>query len=219
MPAFRTAALLFAAIALGCSPAASAGSPKEGGAAATQPLPATAPPGKAVAFFAGGCFWCTESDFEHVDGVLEVVSGYAGGAEKAPTYDQVSSGETSHAESIRVVYDPAKISYEKLVDAFWRSIDPVSANGQFCDRGAQYRSVIFYGTEQEKAVAERTKKEVETKLGAKVATQIVAAGPFWAAEAYHQDYAKRNPGRYHMYRTGCGRDRRVAEIRAALDKR
>lgn len=179
-----------------------------------------APPvakGQAVAVFAAGCFWCSESDFEHLEGVISAVSGYAGGPEQNPTYEQVSGGTTGHTESVRVIYDPKKITYEKLLQHFWRHVDPVSAEGQFCDRGHQYRPAIFAATKEERQLAERTRREVEQKLKQKVAVEILDASTFWEAEAYHQDFAQKNPGHYKSYRMGCGRDRRVAEIVRLLD--
>jgi methionine-S-sulfoxide reductase len=173
--------------------------------------------GQAVAVFAAGCFWCSESDFEHLDGVIAAVSGYAGGKEQNPTYEQVSSGTTSHTESVRVIYDPKKVTYEQLLRHFWRHVDPLSGDGQFCDRGQQYRPAIFVSTKEERQSAERTRREVEQKLKQKVAVEILDAGAFWEAEAYHQDFAQRNPGHYQRYRLGCGRDRRVAEIVRQLD--
>jgi peptide-methionine (S)-S-oxide reductase len=179
-----------------------------------------APPvakGQAVAVFASGCFWCSESDFEKVEGVISVVSGYSGGAEQNPTYEQVSSGSTGHTESVRVIYDPKKVTYEQLLRHYWRHVDPLSGDGQFCDRGRQYRPAIFVSTQEERQSAERTRREVEQKLKQKVAVEILDAATFWEAEAYHQDFAKRNPARYQSYRLGCGRDRRVAEIVRLLD--
>jgi len=175
--------------------------------AAVQALPALA-----KATFAGGCFWCMEPAFDGLPGVVSVTSGYAGGTKKDPAYEEVSSGGTGHAESVQVTYDPAKISYERLLDAFWHNVDPLSADGQFCDRGNQYRSVIFYGNETERRLAEESKKKVEQRLHATVVTQIVPAGTFYPAEEYHQHFYKKNPLRYHEYRNGCGRDRRLKEL-------
>ncbi len=169
-----------------------------------------AKPAKAV--FAGGCFWCMEKPFESLPGVSGAVSGYSGGTRPNPTYEEVGSGGTGHAESVEVIYDPARVSYEKLLDVFWHNIDPLSANGQFCDRGEQYRSIIFYGNENERRLAEESKKRVEERLKAKIATQIVPAGPFYRAEEYHQDYNRKNPLRYSFYRKNCGRDARLAEV-------
>jgi peptide-methionine (S)-S-oxide reductase len=172
---------------------------------------------RAIAHFAAGCFWCAEHDFEAVPGVLSVISGYTGGGEPNPTYEQVSSGTTGHAESIEVVYNPHQVSYEKLLDVFWHNVDPVAVDAQFCDHGHQYRSAIFYSSPEEKALAEKTKSKVEAKLKEKVATEVVPSGKFWPAEEYHQHYATKNPIRYQFYRTSCGRDRRLKELRQRLD--
>ena len=168
------------------------------------------------ATFAGGCFWCMEKPFEDLAGVVSVTSGYSGGQVKKPTYEQVSMGVTGHAESVQVVYDPSKVTYPQLLDVFWHNIDPVSAGGQFCDRGSQYRSAIFYADEEQHRLAEESKKQVEAELLPKtkkpVATEIVAFTSFWPAEDYHQDFYKKNPFRYNQYRFGCGRDRRLKEL-------
>ena len=162
-----------------------------------------------AAVFAGGCFWCTESDFEKVDGVIEVVSGYTGGQLSNPTYNQVSAGSSGHIEAVKVIYDPEKITYEKLLEIFWRHVDPTDAGGQFVDRGSQYRSAIFYATEEERQLAEASKKKLAASGPFKkpIATDILRLGPFYTAEAYHQDYYKKNPIRYNWYRSGSGRDR------------
>ncbi len=169
------------------------------------------PGGLAVATFAGGCFWCVEAAFEPVPGVVDVTSGYTGGTKKNPTYEEVSSGDTGHAESVEVRYDPKKVSYEKLLDIFWHNVDPVTPNAQFCDHGTQYRSAIFFHDEAQHQAAEASKKALEAskKLPGPIVTQIVAASIFWPAEEYHQDYYKKNPLRYNYYRQGCGRDRRL----------
>lgn len=169
----------------------------------------------ATATFAGGCFWCEETAFVDVPGVISVTSGYTGGQVKNPTYEQVSAGVTGHAESVQVVYDPAKISYERLLDIFWKNVDPTQANGQFCDHGNQYRSAIFYADEAQKAMAEASKKKVESLpqfAGKKIVTEITPASPFYKAEEYHQQFYKKNPVRYHEYRNGCGRDARLRQL-------
>jgi peptide-methionine (S)-S-oxide reductase len=167
----------------------------------------------ATAVFAGGCFWCTEADFDKVPGVVSTTSGYIGGNTANPSYEQVSGGRTGHAEAVQVVYDPAKVTYEKLLDVFWRSIDPLVKDQQFCDRGDMYRSAIFYGSEQEKQLAESSKKMVEAKFKPRaVFTQVVPSGPFYNAEEYHQDYYIKNPVRYKFYRYNCGRDQRLEEL-------
>ena len=166
------------------------------------------------ATFAGGCFWCMEAPFDQLPGVVSVTSGYAGGREKSPTYEQVSSGSTGHAESVQVLYDPKKIGYADLLRVFWHNVDPTTPNRQFCDAGTQYRSAIFYYDEEQHRLAEESKKAIEAskRLPGPVVTQIVPASDFFPAEEYHQHFYKKNPVRYHMYRNGCGRDRRLKEL-------
>ncbi len=168
----------------------------------------------AHATFAGGCFWCIEADFEKVEGVISVTSGYTGGATKNPSYKEVSAGGTGHTEAIRVVFDSDTVSYEELLAVFWRNIDPTAADRQFCDKGDQYRSGIFYHDEAQRQTAIRSRARLEeTKvLPEPVVTEITAATAFYPAEAYHQDYYKKNPIRYAYYRKGCGRDRRLEEL-------
>jgi len=165
-----------------------------------------------TAIFAGGCFWCMVPPFEALPGVVSVTSGYTGGTKPNPTYEEVSAGGTGHAESVEVVYDPAKVSYEKLLDVYWHNIDPTVADRQFCDVGNQYRSAIFVKDAAQRKAAEASRDAVQKKLGVPVKTQIVDASLFYAAEDYHQDYYKKNPVRYRYYRWGCGRDARLAEI-------
>jgi peptide-methionine (S)-S-oxide reductase len=167
---------------------------------------------KAEAVFAGGCFWCMETAFEGVPGISSAVSGYAGGSKKNPTYEEVGSGSTGHAESVKVTFDPAKISYAKLLEIYWHNVDPFSSGGQFCDRGNQYRSAIFVANAEQKKAAEESKKAVEKQLGKPVVTEIVMNNEFWPAEEYHQDFYKKNPTRYYSYRAGCGRDARLKEV-------
>ncbi|MBI1204656.1 MAG: peptide-methionine (S)-S-oxide reductase MsrA [Rhodopseudomonas sp.] len=167
---------------------------------------------QAVATFAGGCFWCTESDFDHVPGVLKTISGYTGGTVRNPSYEQVSSGGTGHAEAVQVTYDPAKVSYARLLTYYWHSIDPTVRNAQFCDHGTQYRTAIFVSNEAERALAEASKKKVEAELKRPIYTEIDAAGPFYPAEDYHQDFYKKNPVKYKFYRWNCGRDQRLKQI-------
>lgn len=176
--------------------------------------PGKAPAGKqlATATFAGGCFWCMEHPFDELNGVISTTSGYTGGKTKNPTYEQVSAGGTGHAESVRVVYDPDKIGYKKLLDVFWHNIDPLAKNRQFCDEGSQYRSAIFYHDEEQRRLAEESKAALEKARGWRIVTEIVPPGEFYPAEEYHQDYYKKNPIRYKLYRTGCGRDRRLREL-------
>jgi methionine-S-sulfoxide reductase len=165
------------------------------------------------AYFAGGCFWCVEHDMEKIPGVKEVVSGYAGGHVESPAYEDVSSGQTGHRESVMVVYDPEKISYRELVDRFWRLIDPLDGGGQFCDRGFQYTGAVFVRNDREKADAEASRAAAEAALGkGSFAVDIVSFTNFYPAEDYHQNYAANNPIRYKYYRHGCGRDRRVDSL-------
>jgi peptide methionine sulfoxide reductase msrA/msrB len=173
----------------------------------------------AYAVFAGGCFWCTESDFEKIDGVIEVISGYTGGSEPDPTYEQVASGRTGHVEAVKVIYDPKRLSYEQLLDIFWRHIDPTDAGGQFVDRGAQYRSAVFYRTESERELAEASKSKLiaSGRFSAPLATEIRNLDTFHPAEEYHQDYYKTNPLRYRLYRSNSGRDQFLERVWASSE--
>jgi peptide-methionine (S)-S-oxide reductase len=174
---------------------------------------AQVPGATARAVFATGCFWCTESDFEKLDGVVSAVSGYIGGKVQNPTYEQVGSGLTGHTEAVEVTYDPAKISYDALLDEFWRTHDPFNMAGQFCDRGPQYRPAIFVLDDAQKKSAEASKARAQARFAQPLLTPIEPASRFWPAESYHQDYYKTNTLRYRYYRSGCGRDARLAEIR------
>ncbi len=178
-------------------------------AAPKRPLPTIE---KAV--FAGGCFWCVEAAFEGLPGVKTVVSGFSGGAEERPTYEQVSSGRTGHAEVVEIAFNPTAISYKKLLDVFWHNIDPTQANAQFCDRGEQYRSAIFHASDAQRRAALASLKRLKRSniLKKPIVTQIVPLTRFWPAEEYHQDYYKKNPVHYQAYRLGCGRDRRLREL-------
>lgn len=164
------------------------------------------------ATFAAGCFWCVEEAFDKVDGVLSTTSGYTGGRKANPTYEEVSSGATGHTEAVEVIYDPSKVSYETLLQQFWRNVDPLDAGGQFCDRGSQYRSAIFYHSAEQQQQAEASKKEIAAQLGQPIATEIAQAGVFYKAEGYHQDYYKINPVRYRFYKWNCGRARRLEDL-------
>jgi peptide-methionine (S)-S-oxide reductase len=166
------------------------------------------------ATFAGGCFWCMEAPFDKLPGVLSVTPGYSGGQMKNPSYEQVSAGGTGHAESVRIVYDPARITYAALLDVFWHNIDPTVTNRQFCDVGNQYRSAIFYQGEEQRRTALLSKAALEKNKPFKgtVVTEITPAGEFYPAEEYHQHYYKKNPLRYRYYRSSCGRDRRLKEL-------
>jgi peptide-methionine (S)-S-oxide reductase len=166
------------------------------------------------ATFAGGCFWCMEHPFDALPGVLSVTAGYTGGQKKDPTYKEVSAGGTGHAEAVQIVYDPSKITYGKLLDVYWRNIDPTAKDRQFCDVGNQYRAAIFFQTEEQRKEASQSKAALEKSKSFKepVVTEIVPAAEFYPAEEYHQHYYKKNPIRYHYYRNGCGRDRRLKEL-------
>ena len=167
-----------------------------------------------VAIFAGGCFWCTEADFDKMPGVLSTISGYIGGELERPSYEQVSRGGTGHLEAVKVVFDPGKTDFSRLLEAFWQTIDPLDAGGQFCDRGHHYRSAIFYLNENQRQLAQNSKAALASsgKLSGDIVTLVLPAGSFWPAEEYHQDYAKRNPLRYSYYRSRCGRDQRLEEV-------
>ena len=171
-------------------------------------------PKHSLATFAGGCFWCMEPPFDKLDGVISTTSGYTGGHQPNPTYEAVSAGVTGHAEVVQVVYDPAKISYQELLQVYWRNIDPLDAKGQFCDKGSQYRSAIFYHDAEQKRLAEASRQTLAEsgKLAGPIVTEIIAAGTFYPAEAYHQDYYQENPARYHFYRYTCGRDKRLEQL-------
>ena len=168
----------------------------------------------AKATFAGGCFWCVESDFDKIPGVISTTSGYIGGKIDNPTYKQVSAGITGHAEAVEIEFDPQKVNYEQLLQYFWRTIDPTVKDRQFCDHGAQYRSAIFYHDDTQRRAAETSKAALEKTKPFKqpIVTEIAQATRFWPAEEYHQDYYKKNPIRYNFYRTGCGRDSRLKEL-------
>jgi peptide-methionine (S)-S-oxide reductase len=176
----------------------------------------TSPPkaGRSRATFAGGCFWCMEQPFERLPGVISVVSGYTGGREKDPTYNQVSSGGTGHVEAVEIIYDPKAVTYEQLLEVFWHNVDPTTAAGQFCDIGAQYRTAIFVHDDAQRRQAEASKLRIETDKPFKgpVLTEVLSAAPFYEAEDYHQDYYRRNPIRYRIYRANCGRDRRLKDL-------
>lgn len=171
-------------------------------------------PKQETAIFAGGCFWCVEEAFEKVPGVSKAVSGYIGGTTPNPTYEQVAAKQTGHAEAVEVTYDPSKVSYSQLVDWFWRNIDPFDANGQFCDKGSPYRSGIHYRGDAQKKVAEASKAALDAsgRFKQKIATELVAAGTFYPAEDYHQDYYKKNAARYQYYKFSCGRAQRLEAI-------
>jgi peptide-methionine (S)-S-oxide reductase len=197
-----------AAVAVGRGAMGSSGDPR---AMASPPV---VPPGAARATFAGGCFWCMESPYDSLPGVLSVTSGYTGGRFENPTYEQVSSGGTGHAEAVQIVYDPAKITYEKLLDVYWHNVDPTVRDRQFCDVGEQYRTGIFVHDAAQRKAAEASKADHERTKPFKepIVTTIEDAGAFWPAYAYLLGYCKLNPLQYRMYRSGCGRDARLAEL-------
>ena len=169
-------------------------------------------PAGQTAVFVAGCFWCVEEAFDKLTGVIATTSGYTAGRTPNPTYEQVSSGTTGHTEALRVTYDPSKVSYETLLQHFWRNVDAVDGGGQFCDRGSQYRSGIYYQSDEQKRQAEASKTRIAAQLGKPVATEILAAGAFYPAEGYHQDYYKKNPVRYKFYKWNCGRAQRLEEL-------
>ena len=164
------------------------------------------------AIFAGGCFWCVEADFDKVPGVLDTVSGYTGGTTENPTYQQVGAGGTGHYEAVEIIYDPDEVTYDELLHTFWRTVDPIDAGGQFCDRGQSYETAIFVADDAERAAAEASKAEAGQALGQEIVTPILDAGAFWPAEGYHQNYYEKEPMRYNYYRWGCGRNARIEEL-------
>jgi len=197
------------------SPEASAaqdGDATEGGGG--LPAVTEVPEGMAVATFAGGCFWCMEPPYDKLDGVRSTTSGYTGGKEARPTYKQVSYGRTTHAEAVRVVYDPEVVSYEELLQVFWHNIDPTQSDGQFCDRGRQYRTAVYAHDAEQRRLAETSKQEIADSAGlpGPIVTEIEEAGPFYPAEEYHQDFYEKSPGHYKSYRLGCRRDARLEEL-------
>ncbi|HVS12692.1 MAG TPA: peptide-methionine (S)-S-oxide reductase MsrA [Thermoanaerobaculia bacterium] len=194
--------------------AACVGAPQASAAAGATERAPPPPAGLAVATFAGGCFWCMEPPFDEREGVVSTTSGYTGGAVAAPSYEQVSAGRTGHAEAVRVVYDPQRVGYAELLDVFWRNVDPLVADRQFCDVGSQYRPAIYAHDEEQRRRAEQSKRELAAsgRFARPIVVEIADAGPFWIAEEYHQDYAEKNPLRYKLYRTGCGRDRRLDQL-------
>ena len=192
-------ATILAALCLTLTPAAAA---EEGGMMSKTE----------TAIFAGGCFWCVESDFDRVPGVVSTTSGYIGGHVDNPTYQDVVSEQSGHREAVRIEFDPSKVSYEKMLDAYWHSVDPTDAGGQFCDRGESYTTAIFTTTEEQAKLAAASKEQIEKELGQKVATLIEPAPTFWEAEGYHQDYYENNPIRYNVYRLGCRRDARIESL-------
>ncbi|BAV34758.1 peptide methionine sulfoxide reductase MsrA [Sulfuricaulis limicola] len=192
---------VLAGLTLGVALAATAAEPAAKGKAAT-----------ATAVFAGGCFWCMEPPFDALPGVVATTSGYTGGQKQNPTYEQVSAGDTGHVEAVQITYDPKLISYEKLLEVFWRNVDPLDKGGQFCDRGSTYTTAIFVQNQEERKLAEQSKAAIDKKLGKPVVTAIRAAATFYPAEEYHQNYYQKNPLRYKYYRYSCGRDQRLEQL-------
>ena len=201
--------ILFVAFAIGCT-----GASADQEAQATIDAAAIDNGSLAKAVFAGGCFWCMEPPFDKLDGVLSTTSGYTGGPEKNPTYTDVSYGRTGHTEAVEVAYDPSRISYPQLLEVFWRNIDPLTRDAQFCDRGSQYRTGIFYRNEEQRRLAEESKTAIEDSgiLKGPIVTEITGGATFYAAEEYHQNFYKKNPAHYKRYRSGCGRDRTLESI-------
>jgi peptide-methionine (S)-S-oxide reductase len=179
-----------------------------------QEKPGAAPAERAVAIFSGGCFWCMEPPFDALPGVLSTTSGYTGGSVANPSYEQVSSGSTGHRESVKVEYDPNRVSYAQLLEVFWHNVDPTDGGGQFCDRGQQYTTAIFATSDEQFAEAQDAKQKLDAshRLPHPVVTSILRAGPFYPAEDYHQNYYQKNPLRYKIYRAGCGRDRVLEQL-------
>ena len=176
-------------------------------------------PKQEVATFAGGCFWCTEADFDKVPGVISTTSGFIGGTDANPSYQQVTSGTTGHTEAVEIVFDPGKVTYQQLLDVFWRNHDPLAKDRQFCDRGDMYRPGIFVHSEAQRALAEASKKQAQSRFSPRVVhTEITKASTFHKAEDYHQDYHEKNPVRYKLYRFNCGRDQRLEELWGKSDK-
>jgi len=166
----------------------------------------------AKATFAGGCFWCMEPPFDKVPGVVSTTSGYTGGQKRNPSYEEVSSGGTGHAETVQILYDPGKVSYQQLLEVYWHNVDPLTPNAQFCDHGEQYRTAIFYHDDEQRRLAEQSKNELAGRFRQPIVTQIVPASVFYPAEEYHQSFYRKNPIRYHFYRHNCGRDQRLEEL-------
>jgi len=202
----KTVKLLIALFALGWL-----GISSQANAQTAKPAPK---PATAKATFAGGCFWCMEPPYDKLPGVISTISGYMGGKTKNPTYEAVTTGMTGHTEVVQVEYDPSKVTYAQLLEVFWRNIDPTQRDAQFCDHGSQYRTAIFYHDEEQKKLAEGSKAAVSKNKPFKgdIVTEVAAAPEFYRAEEYHQDFYKKNPQRYKLYRTGCGRDARLVAL-------
>ena len=188
------------------------------GAAMAQSAPPSAPK-QEVAIFASGCFWCTEADFDKVPGVISTTSGFIGGKVANPSYQQVTTGTTGHTEAVEIVFDPSKVTYQQLLEVFWRTHDPLAKDRQFCDRGDMYRPGIFFHSEAQRTLAEAAKKRAQARFAPRIVhTEISQATAFYKAEDYHQDYHSKNPVRYKLYRFNCGRDQRLEELFGKADK-
>ena len=202
------------AVALLVSAGFAFGAQAEQGASTTDAAPASNPNGLATAVFAGGCFWCVEADFDKVPGVISTTSGYTGGTTRNPTYKQVGSGNSGHAESVEIQFDPSRVSYKQLVEHFWLTIDPTTMDREFCDVGTPYRTAIFAQNAEQLKIADASKSALERSkpFSAPIVTEVVRGGEFYRAEEYHQDYYKKNPVRYKFYRYNCGRDARLKQL-------
>lgn len=208
-------ALSLSLVLASCSSSGTAGATPGPTASGRDLRTAAAPPpdpGQEVAIFAGGCFWCMERPFEDIPGVISVLSGYTGGEVEGPSYEEVSSGGTGHAEAVRVLFDPARVGYAQLLETFWHNVDPTQANGQFCDRGTQYRSGIYPVGAEQRRLAEESLARVRQTIPGTIVTEITDAGAFWIAEDYHQDFYRTHPVRYAEYRLGCGRDAQLRRV-------
>ena len=216
MPRVHTMLILCALLLAACASSSELNAADAATTAQSEPPAGLAPTAvdgeRGVAVFAGGCFWCVESAFDDLDGVLSAESGYTGAPQLNPGYYEVAAGKTGHAEAVRVVFDPTKITYEKLVDIFWHNIDPFQVDAQFCDSGTQYRAEMFVSGERQRAIATKSLLAVEKHFGRKVVTKITDATTFWRAEEYHQDFHRKKPAHYFSYRLGCGRDKRLKEL-------
>lgn len=204
----RKGRALLACVLAGGAAAALSGAAVRGTAQDPAPPRATL----AQATFAGGCFWCMEQPFDKLEGVVSTTSGYTRGTVPKPTYEAVSSGRTGHTEAVQIVYDPAKVSYDRLLYVFWRNVDPFDARGQFCDKGSQYRPGIYFHDDEQRRLAEASLRELQGRFKDPIAVEIAPATAFYAAEDYHQDYSQKNPARYRFYRFGCGRDGRLKQV-------
>jgi peptide-methionine (S)-S-oxide reductase len=206
-------ALRGAALAWGALAAAACGEVGRAEARPSAPARAIAAPQQLdTATFAGGCFWCMEPPFDELPGVVSTTSGYTGGRVASPTYEQVSDGGTGHAEAVQVVFQPARVSYERLLAVFWKNVDPLTPNAQFCDVGSQYRSAIFYHDEAQRRAADSSRRALQPRFREPIVTEIVAAAPFYRAEEYHQDYYRKNPIRFRFYKASCGREARLDDV-------